>query len=175
MSVALIIDVDGVVSPVRPLTPTWGDEVVAGNVLGPVLVSPMLCARLDALASLPDVLPGWLTSWDPEMRAAMDPWPGRNWPDIGNLTEAPSGPGWWKRTALETWLDTHPQVTAVAWCDDDLRSAPRRAAIRRRLAARGLNALLIAPSTTEGLTPTHLRTLTAWIKAATDEAPEGKS
>src|SRR4051812_18450683 len=45
----VIVDVDGVVSPVHPSGTTWGDEVVAGQVFGPVLVSPRLCAHLDAL------------------------------------------------------------------------------------------------------------------------------
>jgi hypothetical protein len=34
---AMIVDVDGVISPVHGLT-EWGDDVVAGNVFGPVLV-----------------------------------------------------------------------------------------------------------------------------------------
>ena len=125
--------------------------------------------------TLPDVIPAWLTSWDPEMRAAMNPWPGRQWLRLGHPLEAPSRPGWWKRTALEAWLDTHSNVTAVAWCDDDLRPASRRAVIRRQLAARGLSSLLLAPMTTQGLTPTHLNTLTAWLQAASDRTSEGES
>ena len=43
---ALVMDVDGVVAPVHGKT-AWGDDVVAGRLFGPVLVSPTLCARLD--------------------------------------------------------------------------------------------------------------------------------
>ena len=52
---AVILDVDGVLSPVHGRT-AWHDDVEAGNVFGPVLVSPALCARLERLATLPGVL-----------------------------------------------------------------------------------------------------------------------
>ena len=72
---ALIVDIDGVVSPVHGRT-AWGDDVTAGNVFGPVLVSPGLCARLDDLAQTPGLSCWWLTSWSVKMRAAMRPFPG---------------------------------------------------------------------------------------------------
>ncbi len=71
MTRALIVDVDGVISPVHGHT-AWGDDVVAGHVFGPVLVSPAMCARLDQIAASPNLLCGWLTSWSVEMRTAMN-------------------------------------------------------------------------------------------------------
>lgn len=161
---AIIVDVDGVVSPVHPTTSAlpWGDEIVVGDVYGPVLVSPTLCSRLDALAQPPGVNCWWLTSWTTPMRHRMRHFPGRDWPVIADpLTPpTPAGTGWWKLTAVESWLADHPEIHALAWLDDHLRGG-RPSAVRRRL----LNIerpLMIRPQTAAGLTPQHLRRLTAW-------------
>ena len=58
----VFLDVDGVLSPIDGVGTLWGDEVVAGDVSGPVLVSPTLCARLDALSQTVGVSCVWLTS-----------------------------------------------------------------------------------------------------------------
>jgi hypothetical protein len=161
---ALIVDVDGVVSPVHGRT-AWGDDVTAGNVFGPVLVSPGLCARLDDLANTPGLSCWWLTSWSVKMRAAMRPFPGRRWPVVADQSQAPMrGRTWWKLAALEIWLGQHAEVLGLAWCDDDLRGG-RPAAVRRRIAARGIDPLLLAPRTSLGLTPEHLDLLEAWGRA----------
>lgn len=165
---ALIMDVDGVVSAVHPQPKTlpWGDEQQVGNLIGPVLTSPTLRRRLNALNQMPEVACWWLTSWSSEMRARMTSFPGATWPVIAEpdlrseLVTARRG--WWKLTAVENWLDQHPEVRDLAWCDDHLRGG-RPAAVRRRFATRGLNPpLLLAPDTSVGLEPTHLDRLEAW-------------
>ena len=165
---ALIVDVDGVVSAVHPQPETlpWGDEQEVGNLFGPVLTSPTLRKRLNALNQMPDVACWWLTSWSSEMRARMTSFPGATWPVIAELNLRPEfvtdRRGWWKLAAVEDWLDQHPEVRDVAWCDDHLRGG-RPAAVRRRFATRGLNTpLLVAPDTSAGLTPTDLDRLEAW-------------
>jgi hypothetical protein len=176
MTRAVVVDVEGVVSPVHGHT-AWGDDVVAGNVFGPVYTSPAMCRRLDELALVPGVSCWWLTSWTPQMRARMDPFPGRDWPVVADQPSVGSGPGrgrWWKPEALEAWLARHGDVTAIAWCDDHLRPGARAAAVRRRLASRGVDALLIAPDTAVGLTPDHLAALTAWAHGAGTPAPVPK-
>jgi hypothetical protein len=76
---ALILDVDGVISPVHGHT-AWGDDTIAGTVLGDdVHVSPTMCERLHRLGNHPGVIPVWLTSWTPAMRATMRTFPGRTW------------------------------------------------------------------------------------------------
>lgn len=134
---ALIMDVDGVVSPVKGQT-AWGDDVDGGPALGYVPVSPTLNARLDALADRADVTPGWLTSWDTEMRTGMR-FPGANWPAIAHANVW-SGPpvydedaargragerwrdnAWWKWWALDAWLTDNPAIDTLVWCDDHLR------------------------------------------------------
>lgn len=122
----MVVDVDGVVSPVHPVADVWGDEVVAGQLFGPVRVSPTLCRRLDALAALPHVVPLWLTSWPAESRARMDPFPGRDWPAVveqGAFHDPVIDEdrlGWWKWDALREWLQRHREVGSLVWCDDHL-------------------------------------------------------
>lgn len=161
---AVIVDVDGVVSPVHGAGTAWGDDVVAGRVFGPVIVSPTMCTRLDQLNRVPGVDCWWLTSWDAEMRERMDPFPGREWPVITDLADAwVKARGWWKFDAVGAWLDRNPQVQGLAWCDDHLRGG-RPPAIRRRLAQRGIDPLLLTPKVEVGLTPEHLDQLDAWAK-----------
>lgn len=182
---ALVVDVDGVVSPIGKAGPTaWGDDVVAGHVFGPVLISPTLCRALDELAARPGVTPLWLTSWTADMRNAMNPFPGRSWPEL--LSE-PNDPDldWWKWAALCRWLDTNPGISRVAWCDDQLTDAnlvelrsPHRpaqrtsddldapngtAVIHTELARRHIDARLFAPLTTRGLTPADVALLAAFL------------
>jgi hypothetical protein len=153
----------------------WNDEHVAGNVFGPVLVSRRLAQRLDGLDRLPGVQCWWLTSWSAEMRAGMTGFPGAGWPVIAEPdTFAAHDRGWWKLTAVEAWLDQHPEIGSVAWCDDHIRGG-RPTAIRRRLNALGMpEALLIAPNTAVGLTPADLGKLERWAAApaaATGQLP----
>ena len=159
---AVFVDIDGVISPVHGHT-AWGDDVVAGNVFGPVYVSPTLCARLDGLATLPHLSCWWLTSWTAEMRASMHPFPGRDWPVLAEQPEGSRGRRWWKLVAVEHWLTEHQEVRAVAWCDDALTSGARRAAIRRRFHDRSIEFLPIAPATSVGLTPSDIELLREWV------------
>lgn len=97
------------------------------------------------------------------MRAAMTGFPGTRWPVIAEPGNAATeGRGWWKLAAVETWLDQHPEISEVAWCDDHLRGGSP-AAVRRRFHARGLpDPLLVAPKTSVGLTPAHFDKLERW-------------
>lgn len=181
---ALILDVDGVVSPVHGST-AWGDDVVAGQLFGPVLVSPTLCNRLDRLAQRPEVTVRWLTSWSADMRAALDPFPGRTWPEIRSMPDDPDL-GWWKWSTLAHWLED-TAIRRLAWCDDHLsdphlvglqprpdRAGATQAAdepagpsmIRAALAQRGITALLLAPRASVGLTPRGVDALERFLSLA---------
>lgn len=163
----VIVDVDGVVSAVRPESSAWGDEVEVGRVFGPVVVSAQLALRMDALNALQGVECWWLTSWSSAMRSGMHPFPGRAW---GTIPEPPTRSAarkqnWWKLDALNEWLPSRPDVKAVAWCDDHMRGGRPRAA-RRVLAERGVeDVLLLAPRTSVGLTPEHVARLEVWAAA----------
>lgn len=185
---ALILDVDGVVSQVKGHT-AFGDDIEAGHVFGPVLVSPAMCRRLDELAHGPEIECAWLTSWSREMRQAMNPFPGPDWPDVPPAGGLDNDGGWWKWNALWAWLLLRPQLTRLAWCDDYLtdeylaevepKTHPQAtghhstrigdptlygpAAIRADLATRGIAALLVAPRTDRGLTPEHIQRLERFL------------
>ena len=195
MRVALIVDVDGVVSPVHGKT-GWGDDVTGGPGLGYLPVSPALNHRLDVLADRADVTAAWLTSWDAEMRRGMR-FPGAKWTTVAHH-DAGSGPPtydeeaarlragerwrditWWKWWAIDAWLDEHPEVDTVVWCDDDLGRAlfdfcdaddvddgwalTRGMFASVELERRGLNALLLAPATDVGLTPAHFDQVESFV------------
>lgn len=108
---ALVVDVDGVVSPVHGRT-DWGDDVVAGQVFRDVYVSRELCRRLGRIAYVADLCAVWLTDWNAEMRAAMEPFPARDWTAIDRPPDgfgaAAETRGWWKSSALLDWLDRPP-------------------------------------------------------------------
>jgi len=158
---ALVMDVDGVVAPVHGKT-AWGDDVVAGRLFGPVLVSPTLCARLDAIAAAPDVTGFWLTDWPPEARARMDPFPGRDWASIARPPEQPDGENLdevagYPSVARRPPRDHDPGVVRRPL------NRTRRTTIRPRLKERGIRNLLLTPATSVGLTPQHLVKVAAML------------
>jgi hypothetical protein len=185
----MVMDADGVVSPIHGST-AWGDDVQAGQLFGPLWVSPTVCCRLDRIASLPHVIPVWLTSWPPELRQVMSPFPGHDWPDAGLRADHTNDEGgWWKWNVLWRWLTDHDRIDRLAWCDDhltpthlaqvgrrsdparppegyppDLNEGPGPAAICRDLKLRGITPLLIAPETTTGLTPAHVEALERFVR-----------
>lgn len=163
MRTALVLDIDGVVRPASGAGLV--DALVeVGWEPRPVLVPPALCTALAELATAPGVVPVWLTSWLPEVRRSMrPPFPGRDWPQL-ELVPTPAPDGWPKWTALNTWLDGDPGLTRLAWADDDLATGERLRSYRDQLAARGVDALLLAP--TQGLTPHHLAQLDRWLRPA---------
>jgi hypothetical protein len=172
--VVVVVDVDGVVSPVHGVT-RWSDDVVVGNVFGPVHVSPALNAHLDALARVPGVQCLWLTSWSPEMGASMDAFPGRAWAALNPGDTSTSARTWRKLEALEQWLVRHATggrgataaaspVGSVVWLDDDLRHGARKAACRRRLDALGVDSLLVVQRVNEGLTPQQMLQVGEWVR-----------
>lgn len=171
---ALVMDVDGVVSPVHGRT-DWGDDVVAGRMFGDVYVSPEMCIRLDRIATTPGLCTVWLTAWDADMRAALDPFPGRRWSEIerpgSGHDGAPEAAGWWKAAALLDWLNTRPLIRTLVWADDHLGKpydralladdtsfgAPTRSDVLTQIfTARGIFSHLVSPDTAVGLTCTHL-------------------
>lgn len=138
--VALVVDVDGVVSPVHGST-VWGDDRSGyphgGGGVFAVPVSPRLNMALNALGARPEVLAAWLTSWDRAMRAGML-FPGQDWPTVAHAF-AWAGPPvfdeqaareragvrwdddrWWKWWALDAWLDERPEIDTLVWSDDHL-------------------------------------------------------
>jgi hypothetical protein len=174
LSKAVIFDADGVIAPIGGTT-LWGDDTIAGHVAGrPVHVSPTMCEAIDRLAGFHGATCFWLTDWTAEMRAGLDPFPGRDWPSIA---ETPDGPSvsrewagdlwtvipWWKWWAFDRWLAPQPDLRRLVWVDDDSRcystrateAGPSRRAwtIETALHEAGIDATLIAPDRGQGLRP----------------------
>lgn len=172
-TVVVAVDVDGTLSPVHGVTPgPWSDEVVVGDVFGPVHMSPSLARHLEGLAVVPGVQCVWLTSWSPEMRSGMRSFPGSSWPSLS--PDPPlSGRTWWKLTMLERWVAESnqsadgrgdPRVGSVVWLDDDLRHGARRGACERRLDQLGVELLMVAPRTAVAVTPREMLEVGEWVK-----------
>ena len=100
----------------------------------------------------------------------MDPFPGRGWDAVPPPTGSSAG-GWWKRAALEAWLDQHADIDTLCWLDDHLRPPARAATVRSRLWARGIDALLLAPRTAIGITPQQLERVEEWLRDDTSTWP----
>ncbi len=125
---ALILDVDGVVSPVHGRT-LFGDDVDARHrLLESILVSPTLSASLDVLGLRQDVHPVWLSTWPADLRQRELQFPGRDWETIDPYLHHIESVRWYDQTpaqwpkwrALSHWLTSHPEIRRIAWADDDL-------------------------------------------------------
>ena len=185
-SAALVLDVDGVLSPLHGHT-TWGDDQIAGDLFGPVHLSPALVLRLEAITGQPHVLAAWLTDWPARWRTRMRGFPGRDWPDIGEAhrKSLPRSPGtWWKPLALREWLHddlSFPRTSTTDQTDLDLIPLLGEAALAgRRLFGTTsthaevhlahLSTLLIAPDPATGLTEPEVARLERFLgHAAVDE------
>lgn len=179
---ALILDVDGVVSPVHGRT-LFGDDVDARHRQPEsILVSPTLSASLDMLGLRRDVHPVWLSTWPADLRQAELLFPGREWETIDPYPHHIEGVRWYDQTpaqwpnwrALSHWLSSHPEIRRIAWADDDLdRPGDEPNPLTRKdyyfmaLSDR-YDTLLIAPRTDRGLTPSDLDNLLRWIDAGYD-------
>ncbi|MGB3763756.1 MAG: hypothetical protein WA966_11075 [Ornithinimicrobium sp.] len=169
--VLVVLDVDGVTSPVHGAT-AWTDDVETGDVFGPVVVSPSLVRHLDGLGEVPGVTCLWMTDWTPEMRQRMRTFPGRDWPHLERSDSPTASQSWWKFAALHRWLTETTSSTpqderfgSLAWLDDDLSPGTFRAACKRLLQPLIPDILLVPPSSATGLTPSEMVEVGEWIKA----------
>lgn len=158
MSLALLLlDVDGVISPLGPST-AWSDFRVVDDAPALLQVSR---AMGDALTHLP-AQRRWLTSWD----GFANEWvaPALGWRKLP-VVRWPGGPGGrphkLKIDGFEDLLHAlQVRPTAVAWCDDALTPAMEQRA-RRLLGTVPL--LPVTPDPLEGLTPEHVDALSAFL------------
>lgn len=170
--IAIVMDIDGVIIPIDGST-TFGDDQIAGHMLGPVTISPTLARRLDDIARRPNVTAVWLTSWPTKNRLKMTGFPGRDWPDLKPSTlsgESPDPDAWWKPVTLRCWLNQQPQLRRLVWCDDgilhsldDLQPLTDHRAVRWENASPVLEvvvgdlpASLLVPCARQGLTAMDL-------------------
>lgn len=177
-TIAVVVDVDGVVAPVGGSS-EWGDDAYAGDVFGPVFVSPSLSARLDHLHEMEGVQCWWLTSWTASMRGGMDHFPGRSWRVIADpeaITTASgaspplfAGRSWWKGDAILRWLSLQRGLGGIVWCEDHLRGPDEswllRDVVRQQLDELDIPSLLVAPESHVGLRPADMDRIERWVAA----------
>lgn len=165
---ALLLDVDGVVSPLGPgPAQFWGDwEQFAGM----PYETPVSRRMLAAVSALP-ARRLWLTTWEGEARMLFSELMGGE--DIAVLRRrGPEGPrantGWWKLDAALGWLTT-VGTRPVVWADDEL--GEHRSLVRRHLNAVGVPALLVSPDRNVGLRPQDIDNIRQWLTARAWEEP----
>ncbi|MDN4483918.1 hypothetical protein [Demequina lignilytica] len=165
LSVALLVDVDGVIAPYDlPGAERTGWPASSWRT-APVLFgmeitwSGAMVERLARIAALPGVEPAWCTTWG--FRAARYLGPaiglGEDWPCLeGEGGGAFAVEGWWKADRAREALATH---AGVIWIDDLIDGW------RDELAATGQPApeswpggrlLTVSPRPDRGLEPAHL-------------------
>ena len=136
---ALVIDVDGVLSPYSDANdPGWGDGWVdVAPVVNGRTVSLRLNARMGQALTGLGVPRFWLTSWDDLANDHVGPllgWP--RLPVIGPWQRMDGSHGH-KLAALTRWLDGAGVEGKVVWIDDELHGPSGVAARRPGLPPRG--------------------------------------
>lgn len=150
----LLLDVDGVLAVKRPTDQAFQRHSITSSVghVHEVWLNPSHGAALSAVADIYDVV--WATGWETDAPRALAPL--LSIPDFPVIEFA-------QRPRLGTRLDKLPDIKRLAadrptaWVDDDPGADGRRWAQTREIAT-----LLIEPTSTSGLQPSHVNDLLAF-------------
>lgn len=161
-AVVVFLDVDGTTSPLGDhIADAWGDQIDLDSPSFPhVLASPTLLRQIGALPA--QII--WLTDWENPTKTFTPALMGTHG-TYENLTRPHrTDSNWWKSTAALAWLDAHPTVRTVVWCDDHLNSERgRRSTLVNELTTRGIRHKLVIPAKSTGLTPAHLASIARFL------------
>src|SRR5690625_2272498 len=157
MTRLLLLDVDGVISPLKP-APN-GEAARLGGFRLPYrsMVVTSINRLVDSGARVM-----WLTTWEPDILPDLATALGLQQLEVpertGATAEAPPARwrGWKTLTALELVREIRP--TRWAWVDDDLHQATIR-----RVRQDHPEGMLIAPSGDIGLTDDQLAAISKWL------------
>lgn len=154
----IILDVDGVLSPLRALDSgaTWGDWDTCPGAQVRVPVSPSMGR---ALASLPGEIV-LCSDWGSRASVVSE---ALGWGEVPALRRELPSRWWWKLDAVRAFLGARPR-RPIAWVDDELRNHPEAAAWMMRA---GVPALLLSPDPREGVTPDDVERLAAFCRDCT--------
>lgn len=159
----VLLDIDGVLSPVPELTATaQRDEHGVTLTLGAAAPAgfawddtaellahtPLSRACADRLARL-DATRLWVTSWGQEANRVAEV---LGWEPLEVLWADPAS-GWWKLAAVTAVLEARDWERAV-WCDDDLDA--ELDTVTSALEPYGDRVLLVCPDKRVGLSPDDL-------------------
>lgn len=158
----LVLDVDGVISPVGRSN-AWNDLRMVEDAPYWLLISRSMG---DALADLPAERV-WLTSWD----HLANEWvaPALGWSPLP-VVEWPDGPrarpNHLKLEGLEAFLDPSPDPPErLVWCEDTLADPGLEGAAREALS--DIHHLLLAPDPAVGLTPEDIHGIERFLRSGT--------
>lgn len=170
---AIFSDVDGVILPdfagSAPSSPeNWGS--VSINWHGTGYYRPRV---LKSLRDHPADYKVWLTTWQEGASEVFDKHVGE-WevpsPDEQEYEWWHPGPtDWWKANLLLEWMSSHPEVTHVVWCEDELNAPDRIEAARTvysELRRSGIRVMAICPRPEIGLEDEHIDIIGAFAKGA---------
>ncbi|WP_062203211.1 HAD domain-containing protein [Demequina salsinemoris] len=174
--VLLLLDVDGVISPMAPPGSHGGSWPEAsweiapvGGMLGTEYSTEMI-GQLRRIASLPGVDGAWCTTWGPMAPKRLAPviGLGRRWPALepGPHESHFCGPGWWKAARAREEVARHD---AVVWVDDLIdpwREALDDAGLAGPESWPGGRLLAVSPAPDEGLSPQDLAEIGAFVRHA---------
>lgn len=168
MTRLLLLDVDGVTSPYKPVPD--GHVAKLGGFRLPYRPAVIAAVRELVVARVRVM---WLTTWEadilPDLATALE-LPQLEVPErVGVTADAPpaSWRGWKTRTALRIVREIRPD--RWAWADDHLHPATMR-----RVRQDHPEALLVAPDGDAGLTDDHLAAITRWLAEAFNEGTSSR-
>lgn len=128
-------------------------------------------AILNALRKHPADYKLWLTSWeqgaDDAFRDKVGPWEVLSPDEQQREWWHPGVTDWWKANLLLDWIERHPEVTHVVWCEDELNDPDRVDAARTvysQLRQYGIRVMAICPQADLGLTKGHIDMIQAFAK-----------
>lgn len=151
----IILDVDGVLSPLRSMRreSTWGDW---GTCPGAQVRVPVSEAMGRALGQLPGEIV-LCSDWGTRASVVSE---ALGWGEVPALRRELPSRWWWKLDAVRAFLGARPR-RPIAWVDDELRNHPEAAAWMMRA---GVPALLLSPDPREGVTPEDVDRLMAFCR-----------
>lgn len=166
LRVLVLLDVDGVVSPLFPRhrEPEFDDEWVAVYPHFRMYAHRDVVRWLRWLDARDGIAVAWLSSWEGEATALASALGTSTWraytradvnPDVGDEVA-----GWWKARVVWGLLEGHPDLRVV-WCDDDI-NIHRRLKLRLRQAF-GDRVLVVIPQRELGLTATAMSLVDGFI------------
>lgn len=169
------LDIDGVINsfpkPKAHMVKRYGEyehTVVLGY---SIWHSPKVVDFINAVNASGLVEVVWLTTWRAEARTEFAPAVGLD--DFPTITKSLGSdhcwsPDWWKFQGVRDFLQDNGEGRPVVWTDDDL-SKPLKRAFREEYPPATTPSLLLTPMTCPGLTPEHLASILAFLRAQKGE------
>ncbi|WP_022893243.1 hypothetical protein [Agromyces subbeticus] len=161
---AILLDVDGVVSPIGGNVDTWPDGDLIDSPFGAAWCSPEMLRAVHAIGV--PVL--WATDWKSNAEVVFAPIAGTR--AAATLLPGSGDGGWWKLDAMSRLLDRYRGIRSIVWVDDLLDAEDdigvRYSVIAHEIADHyGVRLKLIVPDSAVGLTPGDVDRIATFLGA----------